>query len=149
MSETVTIESLAEQFAAIKSAMEQNGQALIGQFFKDAMPADVEAIRWTQYTPHFNDGEPCTFRCNNEDVDVKFLPKAKDDAASADDDSDDDGFTSYYGDDNPALSSFLEKVCAVPDEMYEAAFGDGVRVTVTRDPESGAVTIEVDDYDHD
>lgn len=24
----------------------------------------IEAIRWTQYTPHFMDGEPCYFRVN-------------------------------------------------------------------------------------
>jgi hypothetical protein len=41
----------------------------------------VESVRWTQYTPYFNDGEPCVFGAN--DCYVKL--------AGADEEAGDDG----------------------------------------------------------
>jgi len=43
------------------------------QLFIDAMDAllahpRVKAVRWTQYTPGFNDGEPCTFDGHSPEV---------------------------------------------------------------------------------
>lgn len=34
---------------------------------------EVEAVRWEQYTPYFNDGDVCTFSAN--DVSIKFTGK--------------------------------------------------------------------------
>lgn len=36
---------------------------------------NLKSITWTQYTPYFNDGEPCYFSVNN---DMQFLPVVAD-----------------------------------------------------------------------
>lgn len=78
----------------------------------------LESISWTQYTPYFNDGDVCNFRsCHGY---AETVPETGDfDDAVAD-----------------TLSLF-------DDEDMEWAFGDHVRVTVTR---NGVTT---DTYDHD
>ena len=35
----------------------------------------IESVRWTQYTPHYNDGEECVFSVN--DIEFLFSNKAK------------------------------------------------------------------------
>jgi hypothetical protein len=33
----------------------------------------LQSFSWTQYTPYFNDGDPCVFRCNGSYPDVTIL----------------------------------------------------------------------------
>ncbi len=40
----------------------------------DANPT-LEAVRWTQYTPYFNDGEPCVFGVNEPYIRGQFKSK--------------------------------------------------------------------------
>lgn len=106
------------------------------KFFEDH--PTVEAIRWEQYTPYFNDGDACEFGVN--DFVVKMANPAEgseEDEDDSDDDEDDDGFV--YGDSTVAA---LEKEVR-DDDVLEHIFGDHVRVTVTRDG------FEVEEYEHD
>jgi hypothetical protein len=110
----------------------------------------LRSFSWTQYTPHFNDGEPCYFRSNTDYPKVVFQGQAE---SHDDEDGDSDGEISHWdvkedrekgltasADCKEAVLKFLE---SFDDETYEELFGDGVRVTVT----SGGV--EVDHYEHD
>jgi hypothetical protein len=46
-----------------KAKMREEGEGIVTGLLEDflAETPEVEAVVWTQYTPHFNDGEPCTF----------------------------------------------------------------------------------------
>lgn len=86
----------------------------------------VDSFSWTQYTPGFNDGDPCRFGVHADEPNINGeetpYPCPKDlKAASA------------------AISKLI---FSFDKEDLEAAFGDGSRVTVARD---GKITVE--DYD--
>ena len=126
----------------------------------------VKAFYWTQYTPYFNDGDRCEFSVN--DVSVSFKDVSNDSSASeqvresdeevedepAEEDEDNydyderGGFLDYYslGRDDPRriviqeINSFVQ---AIPADLMESAFGDGMRVVVDRDG------VETMDYEHE
>ena len=53
------IKVMAEAREQVKKAGKNAVAALFKHFF--ATNPDVTGIGWTQYTPHFNDGDPCEF----------------------------------------------------------------------------------------
>jgi hypothetical protein len=113
----------------------------------------INALRWTQYTPYFNDGDACVFSVG----DVYFT-NAK--GNQLDDIS---GWGEYEGDDadiwsdsypkyltgklgvNVESCEFISSMInsSEMEDIMEMMFGDHVCVTVTR------VGIDVTDYDHD
>lgn len=110
--------------------------------FFEAFP-EVSKILWTQYTPYFNDGDPCTFSLGE----VYFVPKDVEDEDFGYWDYDDVAF-STYDDRKPseelgiamkAITSLINKL----DDFLEDQFGDHMMITLTKD---GIDTIE---YDHD
>lgn len=46
---------------------QRDGRELVAEMVK-LFEMGVDHITWTQYTPHFNDGEPCTFSANDIQV---------------------------------------------------------------------------------
>lgn len=125
---------------------------------------EVEAIRWSQYVPGFNDGEPCEFSVN--DLEIKFnsdlLPvgeeKKYDDNGE---EEEDDKFVNEYD-----LKDFFERqidvlnykevdkverianlFCKIHGTLanssgaLQEAFGDNAQITVTKDG------IEKEEYD--
>ena len=127
---------------------------------------DFAAVRWTQYTPYFDDGDPCVFSVR--EYSIGFLLNSDEEGT--------DGFDSYTHriDRHPSLGSvshvwdedtrkYVEQPYEGPDEQryltfkalsdalsaghFEnvllAAFGDHAEVTITPD------RIDVDHYHHD
>jgi hypothetical protein len=107
---------------------------------------EVEAVRWTQYTPYFNDGDACTFQAN--EFTVRFakgttITVNKGGNAGADWYEEGDGFyASSYNSDNQVVKN-VDKLSEIPSDVLLAVFGDHVKVTATR------AGFEVDDYNHD
>jgi len=125
----------------------------------------VEAIRWEQYTPYFNDGEPCVFSI--------YEARVKTTDSNPDGGDYEDGFLSTYdlfdevtynrslpwGDPNRAQYTYsdpeqerLHKALQHFNELVSSGhhyailqdkFGDPAQVTVTRDE------FTVEHYDHD
>ena len=129
--------------AALRPALQQ---------FMEQHP-DVRAIAWSQYTPYFNDGEPCVFSVNE----IHVLP-----ASYVVAEGDDDPLTDApYGDgweelpwradgelpgvsrDTLAALRDLNRTLQNAEPELEAVFGDHAIVVVTKD---GA---QVETYDHD
>jgi hypothetical protein len=123
--------------AAKKQIADEASAALraeIKQMFEDN--PKVEAIRWNQYTPYWNDGEVCKFGVR----DLYFKPVGGDEEAG----DDEDGFIdAEYNKDPVAVPVGKWWNSIQLDEAFLAAFGDHVRITATRDQ------IEIDEYDHD
>jgi len=118
-----------------------------------ALP-DVESVRWTQYTPYFNDGEPCIFGIN--DAYVKLVGNEP-----LGDDDDDEGFIEDgsmldydrgdYGNRpaKPEFATLYPVFKALADNMshfedfLRESFGDHARVTAT------TAGFAVEFYEHD
>lgn len=108
---------------------------------------DVLAIGWVQYTPYFNDGEPCEFSVG----DLHAFPKSKEDEGSVDDSFYEKPWVYCYGSGKEtgfspetwgALVDLRRTLQSCEDEL-EAVFGDSVKVTVT------ASGVDIEFYDHD
>jgi hypothetical protein len=131
----------------------------------------IAAIRWHQYTPGFNDGDPCEFTIG--DLEVKFdedviaeygdqekARKAKVEEEDDEQQSDDEFVSSYEVEDfikskidvlNHREIGLLEKQYEAVGALYDALngmgnelerrFGDNIRIMVTKDG------IETEDYD--
>ena len=128
----------------LNDSIQRHGKQAIADAFKsffDKFP-NVEAVRWTQYTPHFNDGDECVFDRHSFDLKGEFTEEL----ISAEH-TDDDGFYDCWdvnkktelGKAARALNESFDDT----NDVFKVAFGDGVRVTATRKG------FTVEDYDHD
>ncbi len=132
MQEFQSIEEYKSQVADLKRSMEAQGQELLKRAFKEFFVQNLEihAIRWRQYTPYFNDGEPCRFGILDfevalvEDLKVEATAKEPDE-----DENEEDLKFDWY--DSDALRKFERSI--TDNELFETVFGDGVEVTATRD----------------
>lgn len=104
---------------------------------------DLVAVRWEQYTPYFNDGEPCHFGVNSPYV------KMKDTEEDAGDYEDGFEYVSTWSlEDKPeslrnAYKAVDELFKLLDNDTAEAAFGDHSQITATRDG------FTVDECNHD
>lgn len=142
-----------------QALMRQHGAALVEEMAKDIFDAFpcVRAIQWTQYTPYFNDGEPCYFSVNearlalNEDFMESLQASEKQCLYECHDD-----FTefSYRLTDHPntptaqvlrKIKEALEEFQGVLNNLSEAmeeAFGDHQQITISRNG------VEAEEYSH-
>jgi hypothetical protein len=136
--------ALNEQIAVLRKEAADQTKPLLQEFMREH--PQVKQIKWAQYTPYFNDGDPCVsgvsdfgFFFEGDDLDV-----------------------SHYEGDLPwrGYSPEWEKASVCSKETYDAClslakelggmddvletlFGDHVQVSVTPDG------VSVDEYDHD
>lgn len=106
---------------------------------------EVEAISWYQYTPSFNDGDPCSFGSYHNYPKIKLRGGPDLDLLHVEDDED---YDDDYNDEDeaefeelePYTSSFGNALSeAFSDDDTEAMFGDGVEVFVSS---TGEVTTD-------
>lgn len=139
------------QYEALMKASGKTAiQAAVTRFL-DAHPK-AEAVQWTQYTPHFADGDPCVFSVNEPAVKLVGHEGGEED----EDGDTEDGFLYSYSikyDEERKRDPELKAIVKDLDGLYKAlseieealviAFGDGVQITATREG------VEVEEYDHD
>lgn len=67
-----TLEDLLKIKEEYNKKVRKEGEGIVKNMLADflAEHPDIEHIKWDQYTPYFNDGEPCTFSVN--EAYVKF-----------------------------------------------------------------------------
>lgn len=135
--------ALNEQIVALQKEAASQIKPLL-QEFVTANP-QVKAIKWAQYTPHFNDGEPCVFGVSEfgfffegDDLDESHyegeLP-----------------WRGYEGWDKAGVCSLetyeackgLARELSSMEDALKTLFGDHVQVSVTADG------VDVEEYDHD
>lgn len=159
------IKAALKELEIAQKAIKSNTEKTVGLLKNliDETP-EVLAIRWSQYTPGFNDGDPCEFSVN--DLEVKFNPEhlpvnTEKTYNDRDEEDEDDGFVA-----EPYLKDFFEhqtdvitfeevsriekktelfykihQALAVASGALEAAFGNNTQITVTKDG------IETEDYE--
>jgi hypothetical protein len=130
--------------AAVKAVGKQGIQDLLTPLF-EKFP-QVRAVQWRQYTPYFNDGDPCTFRCGASDCNIAFFDEEEEEEDDYGDESD---FQSSYGSknyENPERQAIFDafgEALSIDDDIMLAVFGDHKKVTASREG------FDVDDYDHE
>jgi hypothetical protein len=160
MNQITEIEKLFDEMnaemQALRETYQRRGQEIFKQAFKEFFDAnpEVTAVGWKQYTPYFNDGDACVFRCN---ADYAFITNAADygDISYGEYDGDDENVwieDPDYGDyqeelipknvskNAEALRRLLGKI---DDDVFLDMFGDHVQVFATREG------FDVQDYEHD
>jgi hypothetical protein len=154
-------DALITSLKQVRSGAKKAVVSLVTSFLESH--PEVAALRWSQYTPSFNDGDPCTFTMN--DIELSLKPEETDATDTSDEESQGEGadeeeqdeddedyededededdededygdFVSHYRlrDERPTLSEALARLNrAVDYDIFESAFGDGVEVTATRE----------------
>ncbi len=167
---------IKEQTEEIKKIKQDLTQKLQPKFkdifipFFDKYP-EVKEIKWRQYTPYFNDGEPCEFGVNElngffgTDDECEYegsLPSYSIDEVveyrkNGINDNWSDWQKEYYpkkSKEYPADTDRLQSlntdfrqlnslVMAIPEDIMLDLFGDHSEITVTKEG------IDVEEYDHD
>lgn len=128
------LDRFVKQKREYDEAIRRDGEKAFKEFLKEWFEKNPEVygVKWRQYTPYFNDGEPCEFG-----VYEVYSYKTKEAFESGDDPYDCDGAEEVYG------KGTLEETLGNIEDILEAAFGDHVEVSATRDE------ITVDEYSHD
>lgn len=108
--------------------------------FKEGTDALFEAhptlhsISWTQYTPYFNDGDPCEFSSNANYATLNNEEGEFEDA---------DGYAVNYAPPSAEARAAVEEFLGVfDDDDYLQLFGDHQLITITR--ENGIVAAVCD-----
>ncbi len=137
------LKDIQKQFKELQEKMKKDGETAFKKAAKEMLDKfpRVEAFKWSQYTPSWNDGSPCTFSINEESFAIKLvLPEGKTEWTD-EDGCDEDGRWDFDLEDEEEKA--LNELASLggPEEFIEILFGTNVTVTVTRDE------ISVDHYD--
>jgi len=149
------LNDIIEKYSEAKKAFQTEAAGLLKEEFKEFFKKvpEVKVIKWTQYTPYFNDGDTCEFSVHG----IVFSNAEGDEIFNVSTWGEYEGeqegifaFEGTYG--LPVeLENREEQIKEMESLIYngamekvlEATFGDHVQVTVT------AKGIDVDGYDHD
>lgn len=145
----MTLKELQAQQIARNAAIKSDGKAmLIAAFteFFDKFP-EVRAIRWVQYAPYFNDGNPCIFRMREMGVRTVESEKAagnptepietttyidNDERTDCGENGETLFISVYESDDSPLMQALRGLWELIADDIAKAVFGDHVCVLATR-----------------
>lgn len=150
-------DQINEKKAELDRIIKEFGQQAVKEYlqgFWEKNPS-ISGLRWSQYTPYFNDGDPCVFRVN----DVRFRFEDTPEDGGDYEDGYEDLWSYKYSrfrdtpreDRDVVLEQIPEFVAARTlnsiwsnNEMTMlSVFGDHVQITADRNK------IEVDEYNHD
>jgi len=149
--ETMNAE-MAETRKRFQERMQEVFKDAFKQFFADN--PEVYCVTWRQYTPYFNDGEACTFRCCAE---YAAFTNATDytNVRYGEYEGEDERVWVYdrdYGDHNSELmpqgisvnaNQFCKLLSKIDEDVFLQTFGDHCIVYATRDG------FETTEYAHD
>jgi hypothetical protein len=126
-------------------------KGLFDEFFEKT--PECKVVTWTQYTPYFNDGDPCTFSVHEMHFGTKDLDEDESSSLPKYPEGAEHGFETAWGleyyakkegravDANvlavrkkvESNGGDLESSLSGLSDVMESAFGDGVQVVVTRE----------------
>lgn len=138
----MSIDTLLEKYKTTKLELSKEVKSEFSKLFENffAKYPEVNHIKFTAFTPYFNDGDACVFSVN--DLDLYLVTPEE---LEEDDEVYHYGETYYDLEDGEFKKDFNEvrkEVAKIPDEIFKDAFGEGLFI-VNRE----GVTVE--EYDHD
>lgn len=127
-------DALVQRIDDARSEVVARAKEAVGALFRAFFAANPEitAIRWTQYTPNFDDGEPCEFYVRDPEATTR-TDLDWSEVHSQYDENDEPIFRDRYElDDNVRLKEALRSLERATDEdVFKAAFGDHVQIIAT------------------
>lgn len=142
-----------EKKAELEKVLSASGRELLKEIFEPYLRPPLRGLVWRQYTPYFNDGEPCVFNLYEPDflIDGETEPLYGWVMYSKGSFSGHEKLQEAMAS-NPNLESQLvglvKAFWAQPTNLYELTFGDHQEVTVVRrDGELVVTNEEYDDHD--
>lgn len=159
------LKTLSVEIANLKSSIRKKIDELVKPLFLHAFEEfftkhnDVDAVRWSQYTPYFNDGDTCTFSVNDWYARPIIIAESVNSPEGLDEElaeqygcEDEDGFIDEYQYREGPAKTFMNSIKSdlselfslVDDDSMELMFEDHAEITVYRD---GTITVE--DCNHD
>lgn len=131
------LEQLKEQLKEHKRLgviLQEKGQSIFEEAAKEIFKKypNLDSFSWTQYTPHFNDGDACNFSVN-ETLYLNEISQY---------DEDDESYAKVSDDIDTLLDDLYDIISNV-DEDSMKLYGEG-KVTVSRDG-----NVVCDYYSHD
>lgn len=133
------IEEYLQRKAEFDAEVQEKSKKMLVELFQELFDTGkIEKVVWTQWTPSWNDGEPCTFHLGEVAVYPKDLEDLPVDAWDSDWDSEgnlylfDEGKYLYDPDLTPHINR-IANIFHMLEDICERTFGDGVEVTITQD----------------
>lgn len=123
---------------------------IIKAFFEDV--PEIQAVVWSQYTPYFNDGDPCTFSVYDRYYVTKnFDIENRDRPYNYEDDEEYGTIQTYSWSEKPDIVSQetfdkikkFDSIIEENEDLLEELYGDHCAVYLTKE------TVVVDEYVHD
>lgn len=131
------LEALQKVYDEAMVALRRDGEAALKASFVEFFAAypEVEAIKWQQYTPYFNDGEACCFGVCEPEIKLTMSDEFIDlwDAQES--------ISSTLYDDAKKLTNIIQS--SSMEAVLEAMFGDHSEITVYPD----RITVETCDHE--
>jgi hypothetical protein len=136
---------------AYNKEVQENGEKILKEAFKEFFDKhpEVESLRWNQYTPGFNDGDPCTFTVGELMFRTYDMKKIADGEADKPEETyyedDDDCYDCSYGNEyDPVLKQDIRNLSenlSDAEDILLKVFDDNMQITVTRE------NITAEEYD--
>lgn len=117
-----------KQIAELKDKLNKTGEQFLVKNFKEVFNnhPKLEEVRWSAYTPYFNDGEPCEYSSDHLSPEL----------AGAELEYNGEEYNQIEGE----IKAFMEMF---DDDLMYDMFGDHIEILVTQDG------MAVEEYDHD
>lgn len=127
------VEDFIKRRNELKELIRKEGKNMLQDMFLEVFneTPGLEAIQWTQYTPSFNDGDPCVFSVGDPSYKIHDPTVKESEEEDADDEQDDD-FQDSYSIKNSVLQKKLknfEKKFEDIGDVFEDVFGDNTKIT--------------------
>jgi len=141
---------LFDELTALKEAydtkLSEEGEDAVKELFKELFDKhpQLQSVTWRQYTPYFNDGDPCYFRVGEFETD--FDGEEYEDEDEEEDVVEEEATEEVVEepiDYNAINEAVGELEGLLPEDVLEYVFGDHVTITATREG------FEVSEYEHD
>lgn len=141
---------IRKELTDLKQEIRTLGTSIVSDAFRNffARYPEVVEVRWRQYTPYFNDGDPCTFRANDFCILTQSALEEAENSWRAS--------NGYYSDDYDLRDEFEESrwrqihddlrniyLSLDFDNFLELALGNDRKVRVSRNG------VDTDEYEHD
>lgn len=144
----MSFDSIVSKFTQVEKQLQEEGQEMLMEKFEEVFKAypELTVVKWHQYTPYFNDGEPCEFSVGS--FNVSNAPDIENVTSWDDYEGEEEGVfvTELWGKnkDYPILSEISSFASStLGKSLFYKLFGDHVEVIVTPDG------IDTEEYDHD
>ena len=121
-------ESFKKQVEDLRMKLQETGEQFLLEHFKETFNKhkNLKEVRWTQYTPYFNDGETCEYGSSHTSPDLLVTG------------------CSYNGKEYKVIEKEIKEfLIQFDDELMYDLFGDHIEIIVTKEG------ISVNEYEHD